>query len=114
MLLAGVYCLGYPKGFDAKTWWERHQELFYIEPNPQKAAETVWAWQVKLDLTCQQIQNQNSPPLLSFGLSASEEREYKSLHEFNEFGEAYAKLRLEHENGTRPMKNDRVVWWIED
>lgn len=44
MLLVAVKELGYPPGYDAHTWWDKHNKLFVAESVPRNAVMLAGGW----------------------------------------------------------------------
>lgn len=44
LLLAVLKYRGYPPEYDRDSWWVKHQDIFVIEPDPQRARDMTYMW----------------------------------------------------------------------
>lgn len=44
LLLECLSTMGFPPGFDSRSWWQHHAVLFRREPDPKQAIQTFWGW----------------------------------------------------------------------
>jgi hypothetical protein len=111
MLLVCLNVLGYPRGYDASRWWERHRAVFIREPDPEKAVAVVLGWTE----SAERLVDQN-PDLADVGEISGQARSarYQQWGVWGgdrDFGEMFsAFVERKHPDGNVP-ENPNVVWW---
>jgi len=116
MLLTCVWAFGFPPGYDAQTWWERHRGLFRSYHDPHEAATLVLGW----IQTARSLAPEYDPRLeqsmpwlgvLERQRMAALRQERPSFCSDAPFAKAYADLSLDWQE--EPMFPDNVAWWPE-
>lgn len=108
MLLLALKELGYPRGYDAQSWWDKHKVLFVSESNPTRAAVIFGGWVSKLET------------LLDEKTSLSSRHAYNarragvvddSLVDDLLTARAAGKTVDLQKHGLRDLGVDKIAWW---
>jgi hypothetical protein len=112
MLLALLGELGYPPGFDAASWWQRHASLFIRECDAPAAARRTFGWREKAENVADVGDHFDA---LHSQLSAARYQEQGQWGGHADFGEAYREVEyMPRTAASLPLAApNNVAWWPE-
>jgi hypothetical protein len=125
VLLACLMTLGYPPGYDARTWWIRHESLFHPLHDANEAARVVAGWLPKIRRIVPSLVTYGSTPapakllLSQYDAACNQAAGWTS----SEFYEARAAFWAAHRAtgqatdidcfDSSDFASDEVAWWKE-
>lgn len=109
VLLLCLWSLDYPEGYDAESWWSRHQHLFRHEYDQKRAALTVAGWMQLLVYNDRSLRYEVCNRVYAT-------REFERGGWGNGFGGEASNLEKMAENEGKDIPDNgllEVVWWKE-